>query len=177
MSVPHTVAIIDSLFENACVELFQSFGCTVYSATASPDDLEGSPVAHIDAGSDDVEVTIVLRVPHAVLSLSYPEADNILSVDDAKLEDWISELSNQLVGRLKNKLLTYDCRVKIGLPTAYFDADDEVLADGQYCATYHFSIDNELLECSIYTDLHNPDLTLVDPGVTDEAAEGELELF
>ncbi len=176
MSIEHTVSTIEDLFATSCVELFQGLGCAV-SVPDTAGFIEGAPVAHIDAGSDDLELTIVLKVPHSVLSLSYPDADNIVSLDDAKLEDWISELSNQLVGKLKNKLLELGCRIKIGLPTSFFDAEDEVEVQGDYCTTYQFDIDSELLECSLYLDVHNMDIVLADEPVMETASEGELELF
>jgi len=65
---------------------------------------------------------------------------NIIDLDDESLEDWISELSNQLIGRLKAKRLKYDMQIDLGLPTSYFgaDLDNLILADQHRLSLFRF---------------------------------------
>jgi len=69
-------------------------------------------MAVIDTGSDELEVLLVLKMPFSVLSMTYPVIDNITSIDESKPEDWISELSNQLIRRVKTKLIEHNFFIK-----------------------------------------------------------------
>ena len=90
------------------------------------------------------------------------------------------ELSNQLLGRLKNKLIEHDCYVNLGLPTSYFGADiNELLSENSEQASYYFDVDGEICGCSISVEVFddamsfsldtNPEMHLQE--------EGELEFF
>lgn len=173
---------VQSLFEAACIELFQALDCVITKTDESIEDgLEDAALSYIDAGSDDLDVIIMMRIPPSVLSLTYPEftSDHILSVDETRLEDWISELANQLVGRLKNKLIMYDCRLKIGLPTTFFDIHEiDIPVVNHERLTLNFDVDREALELSLFIEVFNEDMILTPPQEEDTGTgEGELELF
>lgn len=176
-----TAAVIRDQFELSCVELFSSLDCTVFKHDSVDMEMDSAPIAFIDAGSEDLEVVIVLHVPLSVLTMTYPEfaAESIMAVSEQVLEDWISELANQLVGRFKNKMISHGCRLKIGLPAMYYDSGDATLPiEGHEPFRFFFDIDKELVECSLYLQLFNPDLQLSQPEEdSNGAGEGELELF
>lgn len=175
------VQCIHELFVSSCTELFGSLDCTVHAHEGEEILLERAPIAYIDAGSEDLEALIVLHIPLSVLTMTYPEfaADSIMSVSEEALEDWISELANQLVGRFKNKLITYGSVVKIGLPAMYYDSRDaELPIWGHEPFRCFFDVDKEFMECSLYLQLINKDLTLTPPAEGDTGTgEGELEFF
>lgn len=151
----------------------------VESVDSTDRDFPYEPIAFIDAGSDDLEMVIFLRVPFTVLALTYPCADVINELEEAILEDWIAELSNQLIGKIKNKLIREGCLVKIGLPTSYFDVDFNELPQSQHrFIKLHYKIDKVLIECGIYVELFNENLVL-SPQPEEEGSlnEGEIELF
>ncbi len=169
------------MFEASCIELFSSLDCSVEQEHEEDIDLGSAPIAFIDAGSEDLEAVIVLHIPLSVLTMTYPEfaAESIMDVSEAVLEDWILELANQLIGRFKNKLISYGCRLKIGLPAMYYDANDATLPiAGHEPYRGFFAIDKEIVECSLYLQLFNPHLALSPPSEEDGGpGEGELELF
>ena len=176
-----TTQQIQNAFETSCIELFQSLDCNVVRLEQNVESFEDAPLSYIDAGSEDIEIVIVLRAPLPVLSITYPRFDmnNILSVNEEQLEDWICELSNQLLGRFKNKMLNLGCSLQIGLPEMIYDAQDVKLPVSNHEAyRFFFDIDKVGIECSLYVQLINKNLILA-PQQQDNsgAAEGELELF
>lgn len=178
MSQEHVVESLHQLFAASCLELFEGFGCHISPLEDSQEPPDGAPMAYIDAGSETLEFAVILCIPLPVLALTYPSQDAITDVDDAQLEDWISELANQLIGRFKNKLLNYQISLKLGLPTAYFDADlDELLqADFQH-RFFSFQADFEQFTVCLSVDILDPALQLNEVPPEDDAGEGELELF
>ncbi len=175
-----TAQRIQNAFETSCIELFRSLDCNVTKLAENADTLQDAPLTYIDAGSEDMEIVVVLRAPLPVLSITYPGFDlnDILSVSEAQLEDWISELVNQLVGRFKNKMLNFGCNLQIGLPEMLYNAPGVKLPvakhDAYRCC---FDIDKERIECSLYVQLINQNLVLTPQHNNDGASEGELELF
>ena len=167
------------LFDESCMELFSGFNCQIQK---TEDNMVASiydPIAMIDAGSPEIELAIILRLPVNILALSYPSGVDITHVSEETLEDWIAEISSQLIGKIKNKLLNYDLRLSLGLPNSYFGIDvGELLIPGRQCVVSVFNIDNELLEVIMMIDIHDPNIDLSTPLSPDEGlGGGELELF
>lgn len=173
------VQCIQSLFLECCKGLFQSLDCKTKLTSSHEVKFDESPIACIDAGSDDIEFMIALQLPLQVLALTYPVAEGITTVEENRLEDWISELSNQLIGRLKAKLIEHDCYVRIGLPQSYFGADvDELLSQNSEQADFYFDIDGEVCVCSISIEVYDEALTFsIEKTNINIQEEGELELF
>jgi hypothetical protein len=175
---------IEGLFENVCVDLFESLNCSARHIQLSDYELESNlidaPIACIDAGSDEVELMIGLQLPMSVLALTYPVQADITGVDEERLEDWTSELSNQLIGRLKSKLLAHKCQVSLGLPTTYFGTDiGELITGVNEIKSIIFDLDGEYCACHILIDTFSDELSFSD-GVDnsiDIMAEGDIELF
>lgn len=168
------------LFETSCIELFSGLDCQVQRLAADDSVMGNAPIAYIDAGSEDVEIFIALHVPFTVLTMTYPEfaAERIMAVSEEVLEDWISELSNQLVGRFKHKLLTHGCVITIGLPEFLYDGDGGQLPIRELVPHhFYFDIDHEIIKCSLYLQLLNPNLTLAPATEDTGPGEGELEFF
>jgi len=174
------VQCIQELFFNSCKNLLESFGCAVEQTESDPDRLDGAPIACIDAGSPDIEFKVALQLPSEVLALTYPVGEGITSIPEDRFEDWVSELSNQLMGRLKNKLLEHECFVDLGLPTSYFGADvEELLSENSELVGYYFDVDGEVCGCSISIEVFDEALTfaLEVSEASNIQDEGELELF
>ena len=178
--------IVDSLqtvIEGCCYELFSSYQCEV---TLVPyieidyiiDQFENDYSAVIDLGSDDIELFSVLQMPLSVLAMTYPVPD-VLTLTDEALEDWISELSTQLIGRLKNQLLKHDCNLKLGLPETYYEKDiDDILPENSGRFTLYFDIDGEICGCTLSVEIFNENMEFsVEENNMDLMDEGELELF
>ena len=174
------VKSVQSLFENSCNDLFVSLNCYIRETDVANNSLCDAPVAYIDAGSDDISLVIALQLPMTVLSLSYPVPGSISEVSEEILEDWINELSNQLIGRLKAKMLNHNQTLQIGLPASYFDSDiSEVFLEDGEVKTFYFEIDGEVCVFHLSVKVFNENLnyTLEVNEETESIAEGDIELF
>jgi hypothetical protein len=106
-----TVSVIDGLVQGATRALFETYGVHL-----DPDD---SPVAItlgsvelvsvIGFSSDTLSGSLLLASPNSVV-------EHTLSTVGASLADWSGELSNQLLGRIKNQLLEYQVLINVSLP-------------------------------------------------------------
>jgi len=180
MEKTQIVQCFQELLETVFVELFQHLNCTIKRIVDPADELDDVPIACIDAGSDDIEIMLLLQAPMSVLALTYPSSQIITEVDEEKLEDWISELTNQLIGRLKNKLIQHECRLNMGLPRTFFgmDADEILPSDTDYIVLF-FDVDNEIIECKLALDFINEEMNFKINADDDDSgvSEGELEFF
>jgi hypothetical protein len=103
---------IDAMVSGALVELFDAYGVAL------------APLPRVTAARapvlPDLSATIAFSRPGAApgrLALSAPTAVVDLSRGPsgaALREDWIRELTNQLMGRIKNRLLHFSVRVTVG---------------------------------------------------------------
>ena len=170
---------IFDLFHECCLDMFTDLQCSIELATGPDEHVAEAPISDIDASCDDLELRVLLRFPYAVLAMTYP-VDEVLDVDDSKLEDWLAEISNQLIGRLKNKLINNQIYLCLGLPENHFGVQPEQLEpEGFERKVLYYDIDNETIECHVLVDVINPNLELTDASQRgdDEVDEGELELF
>jgi len=105
------VSLVDGLLQDATRALFDTYGVKI--------ELDGSPVAKtlpsvdlismIGFSSQVLSGSLLLALPNAVVEKTLP-------APDAGLADWSGELANQLLGRLKNQLLSYDVVINLSLP-------------------------------------------------------------
>lgn len=105
------VSLVDGLVLDSTRALFENYGVKL--------ELDGSSVAKmlpsvqlictIGFSSPALSGSLLLAIPDPVLVQTLP-------TPDANLADWIGELGNQLVGRLKNQLLNYEVTINLALP-------------------------------------------------------------
>jgi hypothetical protein len=111
---PGARGAIDSLVQGSLVELFAAHQVAVaplprFSALRIPNMPDVSVVVSFShaAGSEQAG-RLTLSVPSAVL-------EQMRGPDGAAVKlDWARELGNQLMGRIKNRLLTFGLRLTIG---------------------------------------------------------------
>jgi hypothetical protein len=72
-------------------------------------------VSVLGAIGNGLALSSMLAIDADLLARIHPLSSS--AVSEPELEDWCRELNNQLVGRMKNKLLRYDIAVNLGLPT------------------------------------------------------------
>ena len=76
-------------------------------------------VAIIGLGGQKLRGSLVLSVPTALLLESHPNK----GTERRDLLDWLGELSNLLLGRIKNTLLSYDVAVELSSPVTLSASD------------------------------------------------------
>jgi len=172
------ISYIYEHFEEACFSLFEGLNCDVnFSEKPEDECLEQASIASIDAGSDEMEMRLFLRMPFSVLALTYP-GDNVAEIHEEKLEDWMAELSNMLIGKVKAKLLSHGVAIKIGLPESYYGVTlEDIVPEGFESKYYFYDVDGVVVECRIYLDLMVDELDISTSAEEDDTNEGELELF
>ncbi len=172
---------VKEVFQGACVELFNSLDCSVACAERNDCGLYDAPVACVDAGSKEVELVLGLQMPISLLALTCPVNACIVAVGEEYLEDWISELSNQLIGRVKSKLSSNESDLQLGLPVTYYGADDSELMQQDEKITLYFELDGEVCACYLSVELLVKAEELNSSNYFQEGADdsirGELELF
>lgn len=112
-------AILDQLLRDCCLELMADYGLPATLAMPAPasDTATDVSVAAIDFSGRDVRGTIGLRMTNSVVLETYRAAVGAtIEVGSTDASDWTCELVNQLIGRLKNKLRSYNVSFNVNTP-------------------------------------------------------------
>lgn len=173
---------IRELFAESCAGLFESLDCEIAHCSLVEDEIQGAPTSVIDAGSEDIELNLIIRMPYSVLAMTYPVMDqDINAVSEEQLDDWLSELANLLMGRIKARLMKHQCQVMLGLPISYFGDEIDVtkINQGFDRLDFPFEVDHELCECLLDIQIFNDDIvfTHAEDTEADVLEEGDIELF
>jgi hypothetical protein len=106
---------VDSLVQASLVDLFQAYGIAL---APMPRSLRERPPTLPDVSAMIGFTTesrrsgrLTLSLPSAVIGLMKSEAPN-----GFRQGDWARELTNQLMGRIKNRMLQFSVRLQAGLP-------------------------------------------------------------
>jgi len=169
------LAILGGALRQACVELMADYGLET-----RPDDhpLSMAPavpvlVAAVDFKGRELRGTVAFWAPRSVIRQTGLAAPGLkLSPNDLPL--WTCELTNQLLGRVKNKLRSYDVVLTANVPRLLGGGEASELEEG---LRYRFSCDLGLV--AAYLDvLLTPGFTLrIKESVEPLANEGDLTLF
>lgn len=111
-------AILDQLLRDCCVELMADYGLPATPAALGVQDpTVDVSVAAIDFSGRDLRGTIGLRMTTSVVLETYRAAVGVnITAGTPAANDWTCELVNQLVGRLKNKLRSYNVSFNVNTP-------------------------------------------------------------
>jgi len=104
---------INELYAEASRELLEVYGLSAKPMVAPSRDAGMCSV--LSATGEGIKLLSVLQPELRLLTALYPGDNSTLSRE--QIEDWCGEINNQLVGRLKNKLLDRGCEVTLGLPS------------------------------------------------------------
>lgn len=170
-------SVIREMFLSDCASLFQHYGCDAIFCDDIAESEEIHAIGVIDAGCDELELSLMLNIPFSILALSYPCQEVIVDLPEEQLEDWLLELANQLMGKLKNRLVNQNFAIKLGLPDSYFDVD--TLTENSFLSShdgYLFEVDGVRMECWLHVDIKTDSIQLSNDA-NEEAFSGEIELF
>jgi hypothetical protein len=108
------------LFDSTCEKQLESMECQSKELEAIDYDRAVSKetvvTVYIDAASDDLDLKLYLTASRSFLASTMPIMDACESLAAEFEEDWCLELANRFLGRLKNKLVSHNCILKMGLP-------------------------------------------------------------
>ena len=170
-----TAILVEGLVMDATRALFETYGVKL--------ELDGCAVAKtlpsvgvistIGFSSPALNGSLLLGIPNVVMQQTLP-------TPDANLADWSGELANQLLGRLKNKLLPFDVVINLALPVVV-SGDEFHLPARARRLTRHFSFISEWGRLFVRTEMElRPSLELVRHHMDSSVVgmdEGELLFF
>ena len=103
---------IHEMLIQACIELFQQSGISIKCGTRP---ISSAEICSVITGSGNgLTVKAFIQPDKEILTAGHPYKQSGVSQNEA--EDWCRELNNQLMGRLKTKLLERSCVINLGLP-------------------------------------------------------------
>jgi CheY-specific phosphatase CheX len=105
-------ARLDTMLEHAVEGLFSSINVSTQIAAAR-EVVHVRDYAGIIGFGGDSKGTLAIVAKHEVLQKLYPIQE---SASAEALADWLGELTNQLLGRLKNLLLRHGLTIALGTP-------------------------------------------------------------
>jgi CheY-specific phosphatase CheX len=170
--------IIEGLFLNAATELLAAYKLS-YKANASSDERlsvgDESILSVITASGEGLRISCTLNIGvDTAMSLHHDVTD----LNSA--QDLCAEFNNQLIGKLKNKLLAYNCKVLIGLPSLIHGSKITRTPSHSADSTdYTFYCDAGALLIDLQTSIH-PGLAILDEpdeSLSGTVSEGTLDFF
>jgi CheY-specific phosphatase CheX len=114
-------SVFSSTLAQVCSDMFRE--CAGFSELAEDDQRAPSAtgpdtiVASIGLAGVDFRGALVIHAPPAFFQRSYPASLKRTVISDAQMIDWAGEISNQLLGRLKNRLCQFGLDFAISTPT------------------------------------------------------------
>ena len=103
-----TTRAIQALAGSACVELMQAYNVALTPTTGWGESDEVMFSGVMGFVGDSVRGTCLLAAPEGTVQAAAPK--------DAAARDWVGELANQLVGRLKAKLMARGATIALSTP-------------------------------------------------------------
>lgn len=129
-----TDEIVFSLFEESARELIEYHSQSPVEISNAKCQLEGREVASVlgfGAERCDMHGSVALiGRPESIRTFNRDSVDNP--------SDWIGELNNQLVGRIKNRLIQYGVTVQMGTPIIL--SGDNLDLDGLSASQKHWRL-------------------------------------
>jgi hypothetical protein len=103
----------------ACTALFEANGVELVVEDAALTTASPAPsiAASVEFAGDQIAGHLSLVVPASVVRRSYPVRDGS-DAEDAAQRDWVCELTNQLLGRLKMRLRALRLIIQPSMPRA-----------------------------------------------------------
>jgi hypothetical protein len=174
--------ILNELYVQACRALLSAYGLTVNireEGGGGGGPSKATYLSVLGANGDGVRLSSMLQIDQDLVISMYPSGSANLSQPD--LEDWCLELNNQLVGRVKNKLLSYGCVISVGLPVLLTGTGVSAVT-GPSSEVRHYFVESADGQITLtLATLMAPDLELreMEPSMDEEAAqvEGSVALF
>lgn len=179
MDQNETLQFMSSLLEVSCLELFEKFGTEVSFHEDGDLDVSEMPLAMIDAGNADFEAALMVHIPFSVLTATFPIRHHKEALGENELEDWICEIANRVLGRLKNKLHLYSCPIKTGLPEYYMGTQDSYAPSAlSEELEYFFELNGEMCKVTMFIELFTDHINFIEnPNYEYVVEDGDIDYF
>jgi len=116
MRNPANWAVVQSIVQQCTTELFDCYGLTIAGCSPGPLADDDGFVAVIGFTGDNYRGSLAISA-----STDTIHASNVITACPTPEQDrdWTGELANQLLGRVKNRLLTYGAMIQMGTPMVF----------------------------------------------------------
>jgi CheY-specific phosphatase CheX len=111
----HSIDLLDTVLEDTTLALFESIGVRLLR-TPAPLTAGDDIAASIGFAGEELRGALVLTSTRKLVQQVLPQEVRERDADE-QLADWMGELANQLLGRVKNRLLRYGVSLAMGTPT------------------------------------------------------------
>lgn len=116
------ISTVIDLYVRASGELFSAYGLAASGRDGRARKRhETRFVSILSATGEQIRLLSTLNVDESLLASIHPSG--AANLPQRELEDWCRELNNQLMGRMKNKLLRVGCEIMTGLPSLITGTD------------------------------------------------------
>lgn len=175
---PSNTDNINDLLVQSCTDLLKQFDLNGEVVDELPSDSQICSL--ISANGDGIRMVSFFQPDSDLILRVHPSTETEITQDE--LEDWCCEFSNQLIGRLKTKLLTRGCNVSIGLPSLL--VGEKISASkSQEAVTTKFCISTQFGNLTLTSFIRlDPEFELADENDVSQSGagvmlEGEVSLF
>lgn len=172
-------AVVIDLHAKSCAELFTVYGLTAHlrrEASASRAPGRPSYASVLSAAGEGLRISSTVSMDREVLALTHPSGAD--SASERDVEDWCRELNNQLMGRVKNKLLRLGCEVSTGLPVLVSGTGVSVVVPPDVDSRQYFFTSEHGNMTFTLAMLFAPSFAFREsPGGEEVKREGEMSLF
>jgi len=117
-------AVVVDLHAKACAELFVAYGLVPHVHREHADLHEVNRLNYVSvlsATGEGIRLSSTVSMDARLLERTHPSRQ--AQVPERDVQDWCREINNQLMGRVKNKLLRLGCEVVNGLPVLITGTD------------------------------------------------------
>lgn len=169
---PESVTIIDTIVNECNVALFDAYNCA-----AKPEGEAATPAerkVEVELGSligfvgSNARGNILISASEGVLEATSPGTSH---------RDWIGELSNQLLGRIKNKLIPYGLNLEVA-PPVVVSGSVRISGMRSTVRAYHFTSEAGTASAWLRIQLDDGvELVLDENPENQPSAEGDMMLF
>jgi CheY-specific phosphatase CheX len=116
---PESLQRIDGFLSSSTQELFKAHGIAVAPSSLKRADVESPLTATIGFTSEDLRGLLVLTLGRSLAARSLPPNLREGEPGDEIMADWTGELSNQLLGRLKNRFHAAGIDISLSTPIVF----------------------------------------------------------
>jgi CheY-specific phosphatase CheX len=115
---PRDEAIVATALRSAVVELFASYGMACVEGESSGPEAETQLASMIGFSGRNIRGGLAFAADPDLIADLLPVARSAPEFE-LQVRDWLAEMTNQLLGRLKNKVATAAFDFKVGTPACF----------------------------------------------------------
>jgi hypothetical protein len=112
-----TLSILDSIIRESTLSLFSVYGIELFPIALLPPDHDHTFATAIGFTNPVLPGILAMTMDRELLVQSRPTELQGQAPSEKDLDDWVGELCNQLLGRIKTQLLQHEIALKSSIPS------------------------------------------------------------